>query len=341
MRLKISDLWRWDGAVSRGAFLVWGILLFAIKYSVDRLIIVNAFGRSWTILDYFKRPVPSLEFSPAQSPAEPLVLMAVALPFLWAGVVLCIKRLRAAKFPLWLAVLFVIPILKWFLFLVAAIVPERQDTNQPGEGGGTGRFLRWFPESKMGSAVAAVLLSAVLGGAAAFLGTEFLNNYGWGLFAGVPFCLGFLSSVIHAARQPRKLRESLLVSIVSVALVGAVLLLVALEGLICILMAAPIALALAVLGGLAGHAVQASRWRRLQPRLFCLPVLAIPVMLLGEHVSHETAPLLKVSTVMEVDAPPERVWTNVVKFAELPPPTEMIFKSGIAYPVRAEIRSRF
>ena len=28
----------------------------------------------------------------------------------------------------------------------------------------------------------------------------------------------------------------------------------------------------------------------------------------------------------------------MVKFAELPPPTEMIFKSGIAYPVRAEIR---
>ena len=283
MRTKISDLWRWDGVLSRGAFLAWGLLLFGIKYNVDRLILKEAFDRSWTLLDYFKRPIPSLDLSPPQSPQEYLALLAVALPFLWAGVVLCIKRLRAARFPLWLAVLFVIPILKWFLFLVAAIVPDRQDVSQAAEAPRTGRLLRWLPQSTMGSAAVAILLSALLETAAAFLGTKWLNEYGWGLFAGAPFCLGFFSTVIHAARQPRKLRESMTVSVVSVALAGAILLLVALEGLICILMAAPIALALAALGGLAGHAVQVSRWRGLQSRVFCLPVLALPVMLVGEH----------------------------------------------------------
>src|SRR5262245_36169899 len=130
MRLKLSDLWRWDGVLSRGAFLTWGVLLFGIKYNLDRLILKGDFDRSWSILDYFKRPMPLLSASPAQSPGEHLVLLAVALPFLWAGVVLCIKRLRSARFPLWLAVLFVVPILKWFLFLVAAVVPERPETTE-------------------------------------------------------------------------------------------------------------------------------------------------------------------------------------------------------------------
>jgi hypothetical protein len=44
-----------------------------------------------------------------------------------------------------------------------------------------------------------------------------------------------------------------------------------------------------------------------------------------------------VRTAVEVDAPPERVWRQVVSFAEIPPPTEWYFEAGIAYPLRAEI----
>jgi hypothetical protein len=34
------------------------------------------------------------------------------------------------------------------------------------------------------------------------------------------------------------------------------------------------------------------------------------------------------------------VWQQVVAFAEIPPPTELLFRSGIAYPIRAEISGR-
>jgi hypothetical protein len=266
-----------------------------------------------------------------------LTLLAVALPFLWCGVILCLKRLRSARLPLWLAVLFVVPILKWFLFLTLILVPDRQDEQRPKKAEEFGRVVQWFPKSPLGSATLAILLSGVLGAGAAVLGTEVLKDYGWALFAGVPFCLGFFSAIIHAMREPRTLRESVTVSLLSVTLVGAVLLLVALEGLICILMAAPIGLALAFVGGLAGHAVQLSRWHR-SSRVLCLPIVAIPLMLAGEKWSRGAAPLLRVSTVVEVNAAPEKVWTNVVSFAQLPPATEAIFKLGVAYPVRAEIR---
>ncbi|HVJ82852.1 MAG TPA: hypothetical protein VNC50_17420, partial [Planctomycetia bacterium] len=45
-------------------------------------------------------------------------------------------------------------------------------------------------------------------------------------------------------------------------------------------------------------------------------------------------------TVVEIAAPPEKVWPHVVAVAELPPPTEWIFRIGIAYPIRAVIEGK-
>ena len=53
--------------------------------------------------------------------------------------------------------------------------------------------------------------------------------------------------------------------------------------------------------------------------------------------SDATAPLLAVKSSLDVAAPPVRVWSHVVSFGELPPPTEWLFRLGIAYPLRAEM----
>jgi len=44
-----------------------------------------------------------------------------------------------------------------------------------------------------------------------------------------------------------------------------------------------------------------------------------------------------VKSAIEVNAPPEVVWKKVVAFTEITPPKEMLFRVGIAYPIRAEI----
>lgn len=43
---------------------------------------------------------------------------------------------------------------------------------------------------------------------------------------------------------------------------------------------------------------------------------------------------------MIVDAPPDVVWKYVIAFPPLSEPTDPLFRSGIAYPQRAEIRGR-
>src|SRR5204863_4533106 len=48
--------------------------------------------------------------------------------------------------------------------------------------------------------------------------------------------------------------------------------------------------------------------------------------------------LLAVTTAVEIDRPAESVWSHVVAFSNLPEPTEWIFRTGIAYPIRAAIQ---
>jgi hypothetical protein len=40
---------------------------------------------------------------------------------------------------------------------------------------------------------------------------------------------------------------------------------------------------------------------------------------------------------VEIAAPPDVVWHHVVAFPELPPPTERLFRAGVAAPIRARI----
>jgi hypothetical protein len=128
------------------------------------------------------------------------------------------------------------------------------------------------------------------------------------------------------------------VALATIAIAGGALLLVSLEGAVCLIMAAPLAVVLALIGAIAGHAIQSTARAGASVQLLCVPVLALPVMFASEQPCPQPAPLLQVVTAVEVNAPPELVWQHVVAFVELPPPRETLFRLGIAYPIRAEIR---
>jgi hypothetical protein len=123
-----------------------------------------------------------------------------------------------------------------------------------------------------------------------------------------------------------------------IALLGAVLIVVAIEGLICILMAAPFALALATLGGMLGYAIQAGYWmHKGTPAMLSIVLLFTPTFQSAEYWAKLQPGTFEVRTAIEVNAPPDKVWNQVVAFAEIPPPKELLFRAGIAYPIRAEI----
>lgn len=340
MKMRFSDLWRWDGAVRRGPYIAWGLLLFAIKYNVDRLVAMRAFNRTWSPLNYV---LPGRVFDlTSQSDVKfCLTMLAVALPFVWAGVMLTVRRLRSTGWPVGLVVLFFAPLVSFVFFAALSVVPPSGEEMALPARGMRNLLGRVIPQGRFGSAVLGVLVTAVLGLGAAALSTVFFRSYGLGLFVLVPFCCGLLSVLFYGYHQSRGLGECVVVALLSVAMLAGALIAVAMEGFICILMAAPLGGGLAIIGGFVGYLIQrCDRGRASTPPMIQAISLAVPLLLAVEHAGQPTAPLLEVRTAVEIAAPPEQVWPQVVAFAELPPPTEWLFRVGIAYPKRAEIKGR-
>jgi hypothetical protein len=345
-----SDLWSWRGTVGRGKYAVVGLLLFALKHNIDRLIAAG-FSRRWSLFSYWVFDEPGVVADAGQLRWRLYAaLVAAALPFVWVGVVMTIKRLRDAGLPRWLVVFFFAPFINLFFFLLLSVVPSRSRPAGARRLGGAGlraqtALGRVVPDHPLGSAALSLLLVVPLSIAATLFSVRALEGYGWGLFVGLPFFLGLVSVLIHGFHRPRTMASCVAVSLLSVALVAAALIAFAVEGVICVVMTAPLAAVLALAGGLVGFVLQRrdidpERDVTLNLRVCALAAVALPGLMLAEHALRHDAPLYEVKTAVTVDAPPGVVWRNLVEFAELPPPDERLFRAGIAYPIRAEIVGR-
>ncbi|MEA2172973.1 MAG: hypothetical protein QOD00_565 [Blastocatellia bacterium] len=347
MGFKISDLWSWHGTTGRGEYFITGVLLFSCKHLLDRLVATKVFGLRWSLFNYWvfgeatkidEMPYGRLKFYGT--------LVALAIPFIWVGVVLTLRRLRDAGLPHWLVAVFFLPFINLLFFLLLSILPSRETkeaTPRTFYGRVRHALDRTIPEGAFGSAALGVLLTVLLSTGITVLSVQGLGNYGWGLFVGLPFCLGLCSVLIYGYQHERTLGSCILVSLLSVALASLALIAVALEGVICIIMAAPLGAVLAIFGGMIGYVIQ----RRDQSHYntskthtvhaVSVILLALPALMLIEHNARLSPPLREVRTTVIINATPEQVWPRLVAFNELPPPTERLFRTGIAYPLRAEI----
>jgi hypothetical protein len=313
-----------------------------LKYCLDKIVAFVVFGRQWFLWSYWQPLGPDARVNAIHPDTRAFAgtMLILALPFIWLGVTLTVQRLRDAGKPLWLVVLFFVPVINLLFFLLLcameshSVAAERAASPWPE----THTLDRWIPRSAIGAAAASTGMTIAIGSMFTVLGTEVLQSYGWGLFVALPFCLGLFSVLVYSYHEPRSYSSCMAVSLVPVALVGAMLIFVPIEGMICVFMAVPIALALAALGGMLGYAIQAGYWlNKGTPAMLSIVFLFTPVFQGVEHWVKPPAETFEVRTAIEVNAPPEKVWNQVVAFAEIPPPKELLFRAGIAYPIRAEI----
>jgi len=343
MKITFGDLWRSTGTIDRGTYALVGIVGFAFKHNLDRFVASYGFHRHWGLFNYWV-PVRDVARVTELHDGEALFLgtmVALALPFIWTGVMLTLKRLRSAGLPSSLVALFFFPFFNLLFFLILCLVPEQDPASaEPNLAlRRPGARARIFPVGALGSAAASLLITVPLGLGVSLLGAQVLANYGWGLFVALPFTLGFAAALVYGIRQPRSLSGCVGVACLAVILLGGALLALVFEGMICLMMALPIALPLAALGGACGYTVQRRRWFQTDaPVALSLLLLLAPGVEWAEHVAVRPNPIFAVRTAIDVQAPPERVWKEVVAFSEIPPPTEWMFRAGIAYPIRAEMR---
>ncbi len=342
MAMSFSELWRWNGKVGRGKYAAVGLIGVAIKYNVDRVIAASFWGYEHGFLNYWAPlgKAARLDHLSSTEVKFLVTILLMSIPFLWVGVAMTMRRLRDAGQPVWLVVLFFIPVINVLFFLALCALPpqERAEGSEGAPWPGPSGLDGIIPSSPLGSAVLSIFLTSVLGLVFVAIGTLVIGAYGWGLFVALPFCLGMFSVLLYSYHSPRDWWKCLNVALLPVGILGIVLIFVAMEGVICVLMAAPFALGLAALGGMLGYTIQAHHWRPKQtPAMLSIVMLMIPASFGIEHAAALTPPVFMVRTAIEVNAPPERVWNEVVAFAEIPPPKELLFRAGIAYPIRAEI----
>jgi len=326
-------------------YLIAGVCLFAAKYPLDLLVSVK-FGHEWNPLMYVSPKVSPL-LQPGVSPLYWIVLFAVAIPFVAAGVSLSARRLRdMGVHPFW-AGLFFLPFLHFAFFAVLAAAPSHKESETPPAPDPGGPFrasaapplrirppgMKIIPRGAATSLLFGLILSLLLG-LGCFVITVQLNHIlGNGLFIAVPFGMGFLTA-FSASHHPRT-RLSWAIGYSTIPIITSVLLLLAMawEGVACVIMALPILTAMSILGAIAGfYAARAGL-----PRAgAALGVILAPTWI-GADLNRppDPAPLAVVSTV-RIAAPPETVWRNVVSFPPIDSPPEPIF-AITAMPIEARI----
>ena len=340
--MRFADLWNTTGTIDRGTYAFIGLIGFALKHNFDRFVARYGFHRPWGMFNYWipVRDVAHITELPRREAEFLGTMVTLALPFIWVGVALTLKRLRSAGLPPQLVAIFFAPFVNLLFFLVLCVVPARKEGSLP-EPRTQSLLVRIVPDGAVGSAAISLLITVAFGLGAAVLGSKLLLNYGWGLFVALPFTMGFAAALIYGIRQPRSMGACIWVACLSTLLLGAALLGLAVEGLFCLIMALPIALPLSIFGGVCAYAVQKRRWFQSEaPALLSMLLILVPGVQLAEHAVAISPSVYVVRTAIDVQAPPERVWQQVVAFSEIGPPKELIFRAGVAYPIRAEMNGR-
>lgn len=164
-----------------------------------------------------------------------------------------------------------------------------------------------------------------------------IGQYGIALFILTPIFIGASSVILYGYQKEITLKQSFKISFQSLLIFTLLLLVFAIEGLICIIMAAPFGIVLTLIGSFIGFSIIRKKPKNSMMAMFIL-TFSIPTM---GFVEKDFEPNLhEVVTSIEIDAPPKKVWENVIEFPQLDEPTEFIFKTGIAYPINAKIKGK-
>jgi hypothetical protein len=375
MHIQPSLLWTWNRTIDRVPYLLTGVLFFLVKFAIDWTIATQGFGRSWSLLNYLiwpnDRVVRVFELGDSER-AFSLTMLLVSLPFIWTGTILSLHRLRAAGLPLGLILLFFVPLVNLLLFLILVLLPTREavladtfvddasglddlpakddSSQQTGITTDLPRPVRrpFEPlrrmhrrivlESYWRSGLVALAITVPLTVLGVVLGAQVFQSYGFSLFVGAPFAVGMISVLLFGFSRPQPFGASLAVAMATAGVAGLTVLMVALEGLICLIMAAPIALVLVFLGAAVGYAIQSRPWLNDQAMSLTLATLIVLPSLMAAERANEPEPAVRaVETEVIIDRPPANVWPHVIAFPPLPEPDDWFFRTGIAYPQRAEI----
>ena len=154
--------------------------------------------------------------------------------------------------------------------------------------------------------------------------------FGVAIFAGLPFATGVSSGVV-IRRAGGTFGQAIGAAMTLIGAVILILCAMAMEGVVCVLMAAPFGTGLAFVGAVAGYFL--AKKRIADGTLQSAAWLSI-VALVALEGWNPPAPRKDIaSSEVVINAPASRVWAELHDIRDLPPTNNLLFRFGVAHPM--------
>ena len=256
-----------------------------------------------------------------------ILVLTYCLIAAWALSSLAFRRAADAGMSEWIAAYAFVPLIQIPVILFLCFVPSRRQA-----GADTAEAVAseptWVPAAQGVIAGIGLTLFAVAVGALVF------RTYGFGMFVISPFVVG--ATTAYFANRQAEIDATRTVQLVlcATALGGIALIGFALEGAVCIVMAAPLGVLAALAGGALGRGIALSTKR--SPAHTVSAVALLPLVFALERAFPPAATFDTTETRV-VEAPPALVWKAIVQMAPIDEPPALPFRLGVAYPIGGEI----
>lgn len=199
------------------------------------------------------------------------------------------------------------------------------------------RLLAKILDSRSFEIIAGTMAGVLIIILAVAISTLAFGSYGWGLFVLTPLTVGVATGYLVNRRELLSVQQTNGFVLVSAALGCFGLILFALEGLICLILAAPLGAGVAIVGGLAGRKLASSGKgpsgpiysTALIPAVFALEAIYPPSAVLQSHNS------------ITIDAPASAVWEALISEKPIKEPPTIAGQLGLAFPISAQISGEY
>jgi hypothetical protein len=154
--------------------------------------------------------------------------------------------------------------------------------------------------------------------------------FGLAIFAGLPFATGVSCGVI-LRRAGGSFGQAIAAAMTLIGTVVLILCACAMEGIVCVVMAAPFGAAIAFLGVTVGYFLTSSKVA--DGTLQSAAWLSIVVMVAVEGWNPPAPLEATTSSEVIINAPAARVWAELHDIRDLPPTENLLFQFGVAHPM--------
>jgi uncharacterized membrane protein YhaH (DUF805 family) len=324
------QLFSFLGRMRPRPYLLSSLAVFFSQHLITILVIaaeggsLGAAAKDW---QFYLMPLQTLAKHSGASALTLLLALTGLLIACWALAALAFRRAADAEVSGWIAAFAIAPVVQIATIGLLSAMPSRAVAGDAGVMTRRGP-LGWATAAQGLFLGVGVTLFAVATGALLF------GSYGFGIFVASPFTIGATTGYFANRRADLSPFRTAELVAGAIFLGGVALLIAALEGLICILMAAPLAMVAALVGGMLGRAI--ALYSRGPARQGLSAVALLPVIFALE-TSLPTAVPFDTLSRLQIGAPPPAVWKVLVRTDLSEEPVALPFRLGLAYPVRGEV----